>query len=122
VKEEKGGQNPGARRVIESVASKFKPVLQQFKHKRVQFTTCPEPEPTSFATSLADVLKSAEMETPNTTTPNACDARPVRIIARDDKLLKVLTDLVTEATGQVPLLQPEKTPYGPEDAVVVIGR
>ena len=105
-----------------TLRANFKPLLNPFSGKVVQITTCPDREPMSFATSLAESLNSAGLAAKISTTPNACDATPIRIVARDNDLLKVLTDLLTQATHRGPLLQPDKTPYGSDDAAVIIGR
>jgi len=70
-------------------------LLQPFSGKVIQLTVCPDLEPTSFAASLADFFKSTELVTSIATTPNACDANPVRLVGKEDNLLKVLTDLLT---------------------------
>ncbi len=119
--ESKGKEVTIVRGVNARVADQYRPILQRFSGKVVQITACPDQEPTSFATSLVLLLRSAGVVASINTTPNACDAHPVRIVARDDGLLKLLADVVKQATGQSPLLQPGKAPNGNEDAVVVIG-
>jgi hypothetical protein len=119
-KEEIKTPNPGARGVNASLEGTFASRLKQYSGKTVRITACPDGEPTAFATSLSDFLRTAGLSPALVTTPNACDAHPVRIVARDGQLLEVLDDLL-KAAGERPLLQPGKTPYGPEEAVIVIG-
>jgi len=118
-----GDRNRSSRRRLDkSTQDHFGPLLRSFSGKVVQITTCPDEEPVSFANSLNDFLTSAGLLARMARTPNACDANPVRIVARDNNLLSVLADLLSEACGQSPLLQPEKVPRGSEDAAVIIGR
>lgn len=102
------------------IQAQFQPLLRQFSGKAVQITTCPAQEPNSFAASLAEFLDSAGMVTKVASTPKACEANPVRIVAGDNMLLSVLSDLLTQASHQSPQL-PGKPPPSGEDADIIIG-
>lgn len=111
----------GQRSINTTTRDHFRPLLQPFSGRLIQLTVCPDPEPVSFATALADFLKSTGLVTRIAKTPNACDANPVRVVAKDDNLGRVIVALLTQATGEGPILRDTK-PKGDEDAVIVVGK
>jgi hypothetical protein len=109
------------RELTQTVAAKYRSLLQPHRGKQVEILYCPDADSVTFTNEFVELLQSAGLKTPHFTQSfGACSAEYGRVIARDPGLLRVLTDLLTEISGHSPLLQPEKVPHNDDDAAAIV--